>query len=153
MSYTDFLDIVGGLLSFDGVVITAYMFLAGLIATVLHLQPQSARFFRYCLLGILVFFLGQNFTGIVVEARLPYSFMFSLGVVGLGTAILGLLAVTFSPSIFAFAEHTRRRKLMLALNFPMLFPFGPVILFFFVLRDYRQSIATISGDSVQTVLP
>jgi hypothetical protein len=60
---------------------------------------------------------------------------------------LGFIAICFAPSIFAFMFKTTGRRLLLVANLAMVFPFGPVILFYFALRDYKKALATIPGAS------
>ena len=151
MTYIDLLNIAGNLMSFDGWIVAAYMFLNGLSAAILNLKPERGKFFLYGFLGLLLALLAPSYSNVVVEARFPYVFIFCFGIVGIGLALAGFLAICFSPAIFAFLSNMKGRRAWLLANIPLVFPFGPVILFFFVLKDYRQAIATTTGDLVQTI--
>jgi hypothetical protein len=150
MTYTDLLNVAGMMLSFDGWILATYMFLVALSATFLGLKTQPGQFFLYWFLGIVLGFLGGGYSDLVIEARFPYVFMFCFGIVGVGLAIAGLLAICLSPAIFAFSSRLPGRRWLLAANVAMVFPLGPVILFYFVLRTYKKTLATIPGDLVQS---
>ncbi len=148
MTYLDLLNVVGVLLSLDGWLLAGYMFLAALIATAMSIKVITARLFFLWFAGLLLANLASGYTDLVIQARLPYVFIFCLGVVGLGFAIALFVAICFSPSIFAFATRLPSRRWLVAANVAMVFPFGPVILFFFVLREYKSLFATKSGAPV-----
>jgi hypothetical protein len=150
MTYTDLLTLASSLLSFDGWFLAAYMFLAGLVAAILRLRKAQGQFFLLWFLGLLAAFFAPSYSEVVIDARFPYVFIFCFGVVGVGLAIAGFVAICLSPSIFAFISKIRGKWWMLTANIAMVFPFGPVILFIFVLREYKKSLATMAGDLVQS---
>jgi hypothetical protein len=145
MTYTDLLNLAGIMLSLDGWVLATYMFLAALIAAAMGLKTKPGEFFFLWFLGLILAFLGPGYSDTVIQARFPYVFIFCFGIVGVGFAIGGFIAICFAPSIFAFLFKTSGRRWLLAANLAMVFPFGPVILFYFALRDYKKSLATING--------
>lgn len=150
MTYTELLNIAGGLLSFDGWFLAAYMLLVGVIAAILKLKRVPGQFFGLWLLGLLTAFLGPSYSDVVIEARFPLVFVFCFGIVGVGLAGAGFVAICLSPSIFAFLSKIKGKWWLLTANIAMVFPFGPVILFIFVLREYKKSLATMAGERVQT---
>jgi len=149
MTYTDLLSLASSLLSFDGWFLAAYMFLAGLVAAILRLRTAQGQFFLLWFLGLLAAFFAPSYSDVVIDARFPYVFIFCFGVVGVGLAIAGFVAICLSPSIFAFISKIKGKWWLLMANIAMVFPFGPVILFIFVLREYKKSLATMAGELVQ----
>lgn len=139
MTFSELLNIAGGMLSLDGWVLAAYMFCVGLTAAVLGLEKLRGQFFLLCFLGLLAAFTAPYYRDVVIEARFPHVFIFCFGVVGVGLALAGLLAICLSPAIFAFLAKIKGKWWMLTANIAMLFPLGPVILFIFVLREYKKS--------------
>ncbi len=150
MSYEDLLTIASNLLSFDGWFLAAYMFLAGIVAAILGLRAAQEQFFLLWFLGLLAAFLAPWYSDVIIDARFPYVFLFCFGIVGVGLAVTGFVAICLSPSIFAFISNTKGRWWMLTANIAMVFPFGPVILFIFVLKEYKKSLATMAGELVQS---
>ncbi|CAN5201502.1 hypothetical protein BH10CYA1_BH10CYA1_49130 [soil metagenome] len=150
MSYTDLLTIASNLLSFDGWFLAVYMFLAGIVAAILQLRSAQGQFFLLWFLGLLAAFCAPWYSDVIIDARFPYVFLFCFGIVGVGLALAGFVAICMSPSIFAFISKIKGRWWMLTANIAMVFPFGPVILFIFVLREYKKSLATMAGDLVQS---
>lgn len=151
MTYTELLNIASGMLSLDGWILAAYMFLAGIIAAVLRLKKQQGQFFLLWFLGLLAAFCAPSYSDVVIDARFPYVFIFCFGIVGVGLGLAGLVAICLSPTIFAFLSEVKGKWWMLTANIAMVFPFGPVILFIFVLREYKKSLATMAGELAQTV--
>lgn len=91
MTYTELLNIAGGLLSFDGWFLAAYMLLVGVIAAILKLKRVPGQFFGLWLLGLLTAFLGPSYSDVVIEARFPLVFVFCFGIVGVGLAGAGFV--------------------------------------------------------------
>lgn len=149
MTYTDLLNAAGILLSADGWLLAFYMFFVFLIAMVFQLEDRQRQFFWLFIAGLAIGFLGPSYADTIVEARFPYVFIFCFGVLGIGLAVAGFASICFAPSIFAFAQRIDSRRLLLAANIAMVFPLGPVILFVFVLKEYKKSLATLRGDQVQ----
>lgn len=150
MTFSELLNIAGGMLSLDGWILAAYMFCVGITASLLGLNKVHGQFFLLWFFGLLAAFLAPSYRDVVIEAHFPYVFIFCFGVVGVGLALAGFVAICLSPAIFAFLSKLKGKWWLLTANIAMVFPFGPVILFVFVLREYKKSLATMAGEIVQS---